>query len=150
LAALKSVESRDGEERGNVARPDGGEVPQVHCRDGDDPEPFADCDHRRIRAAKPEISVLTHEARHPPKVRIDKLHQLEGAVRPHAHAIQEGGLGCRPQRPVDEIAGLGKDRRRNHENVSRALEPARASRVVLVSAVGEGVKDVRVDEDHEM
>jgi hypothetical protein len=55
-----------------------------------------------------------------------------------------------PSVPVDEIAGLGEDRRGNHENVSRALEPARASRVVLVSAVGEGVKDVRVDEDHEM
>ena len=42
------------------------------------PEPLAYGDHRRIRAAKPEIGVPAHEDRHPPKVRIDKLHQLEG------------------------------------------------------------------------
>jgi hypothetical protein len=62
---------------------DGGEVPQIHRRDGNDPEPLADGDHRRIRAVKQEIGVLAHEARHSAKVRIDKLHQPEGAVRPH-------------------------------------------------------------------
>ena len=41
--------------------PDGGEVQQVHRRDGDDPEPLADGDHRCIRAAEPEIGVLAHE-----------------------------------------------------------------------------------------
>jgi hypothetical protein len=35
--AGKLAESRDGDQRGNVARPDGGEVPEVHRRDGDDP-----------------------------------------------------------------------------------------------------------------
>jgi hypothetical protein len=49
-----------------------------------------------------------------------------------------------------EASGLGKDRRGNHENVRGALEPVRASRVMFVPAVGESVKDVRVDEDHEM
>lgn len=47
-------------------------------------------------AAKPEISVLAHEARHPAKVGVDEFYQLEGAVGPHAHAVQEGGLGCWP------------------------------------------------------
>ena len=142
------AESRDGNERGNVTRPDGGEVPQVHRRNRDDPEPLADSDHRRIRAAEPEIRVLAHEGRHPPKVGVDKLHELEGAVRPRAHAVQEGGLGRRPQRPVDEVAGLGKDCRGDHEDIRRALEPVRGSRVMFVPAVGEGLQDIRVDEDH--
>lgn len=60
--AEELVESGDGNERGDVARPDGGEVPQVHRRDGDDPEPLADSDHRSIRAAEPEVGVLAHEA----------------------------------------------------------------------------------------
>lgn len=96
LAGWKLVESRDGNERSNVTWPDGGEVAQVHCRDGDDPEPLTDRDHRRIRAAKPEVSVLTHEAGHPPQVGIDEVYQLKGAVRPHAHAVQEGCLCRRP------------------------------------------------------
>jgi hypothetical protein len=76
-----------------MTRPAGGEVPQVHRRDGDDPEPLADGDHRRIRAAEPEIGALAHQDRHPPKVRIGKLHRLEGAVRLRTRAVQEGGLG---------------------------------------------------------
>jgi hypothetical protein len=40
----KLAESRDGDERRNVAWPDGSGVPQVHRRDGDDPEPLADSD----------------------------------------------------------------------------------------------------------
>jgi hypothetical protein len=62
-----------------VTRPDCGQVPQVHRRDGDDREPLADSDHRRIRTAESEIGVLTHETRHPPKIGIYKLAQLEGA-----------------------------------------------------------------------
>jgi hypothetical protein len=66
---------------------------------------------------------------------------------PRAHDVQEGGLGRRPQRPINEIAGLGKDRSRDHQNTRRALEPVRASHVMLVPAVGEGVKDIRVNAD---
>src|SRR6185312_2714976 len=40
----KLAETRDGDERRNVAWPDGSGVPQVHRRDGDDPEPLADSD----------------------------------------------------------------------------------------------------------
>ena len=94
--AVQLVESRDGYERWNVARPDGGEVPQVHRCDGDDPEPLADSDDRRVRAAKPEIGVLAHEARHPPQVGIDELHQLEGVIRPRAHAVQEAASAVGP------------------------------------------------------
>lgn len=61
LEKSKLVESRDGDECGNVAWPDGGEVPQVYRRNGDDPEPLADSDHRSIGAAKPEIGILTNE-----------------------------------------------------------------------------------------
>jgi hypothetical protein len=58
----KLVESRDGYERGNMTRPDGCEVPQVHRRDGDDFQPLTDGDHRGVRAAEPEIGVLAHES----------------------------------------------------------------------------------------
>jgi hypothetical protein len=100
-----------------VTGPDGGEVPQVHGCDGEDLEPFADGDHRCIHAAKPEVGVLAHEARRTPEVGIDELYQMEGVVRPHGRTVQEGGLGRWPQRPVNQITGLGKDRRGNHENV---------------------------------
>jgi hypothetical protein len=60
--AGKLAGSQDGDERGNVARPDGGEVPEVHPRDGYDPQPLADGDHRGVRAAEPEVGVLAHEA----------------------------------------------------------------------------------------
>jgi hypothetical protein len=60
--AGKLAESWDGDERGNVARPDGGEVPEVHRRDGNDPWPLADGGHRGVRAAEPEVGVLAHEA----------------------------------------------------------------------------------------
>ena len=39
--------------------------------------------------------------------------------------VEEGGLGRRPQRPVDEVTGLGKDRGGNHENIRCALESVR-------------------------
>ena len=52
--------------------------------------------HQRIRSAELEVGVLAHEGRHPPQVGIDELHQLEGVVRPRAHAVEEGGLGRRP------------------------------------------------------
>lgn len=142
------VESRDGDEGVNVTRPDGSEVPQVHRGNRDNPQPFADGHHRRIRAAEPEIGVLAHEARHPPEIGIDEFDQLKGAVRPHAHTVQESGLGRRAQRPVDEITSLGKDRGRNHKNIRRTPEPVRASRMMLVPPVSKGVKDIRIDEDH--
>ena len=61
---------------GDATWPDGGEVPWIHGRDGDDPESLADGDHRRIRAARPEIGALADEARRPPKAGIDQVHQL--------------------------------------------------------------------------
>ena len=54
--------SRDGDERGNVTRPDGGEVPQVHRRDNHDPEPLAESHYRSIRATEPQVGVLAYEA----------------------------------------------------------------------------------------
>ena len=57
-----SVESRHGNERGSMARSDGGEVPQVHRGDRDDPKPLADSDDRRIGATQSEVGVLAHEA----------------------------------------------------------------------------------------
>jgi hypothetical protein len=112
---------------------------QADRRDGDDPEPLADGDHRRVRATKAEIGILAYEPGHSPNVRIDELHQLEGVIRTHAHAVQKGSLGRWPECPIYEVARLGKNRRWNHKNIGRALKPVRASRVMLVPAVRKGV-----------
>lgn len=132
-AGLKLAESRNGYERGNVARPNGGEIPEVHRRDGHDPEPLADSDHRRIRAAEPEIGVLTHEARHPPKVGIGKLHQahlLAGARIGSDERTEQfqGALGLFLAEPTDEQLQLLPCRHAPSATVSVTTCPSQSHR----------------------
>jgi hypothetical protein len=65
LGACGLVQCRDDDERGDVARPDGGEVSQVDGRDGDDAEPLADGDYRGVRAAEPSRVTMVDDLRSP-------------------------------------------------------------------------------------
>ena len=68
-----------------------------------------------------------------------------------AHAVQEGGLRGGPEVPVDQVAGLGYHGGRYEQDlVVPNGEPLGALGVVLIPAIGQGIQDVGVDDDHEV
>jgi len=51
--------------------------------------------------------------------------------------------------PADQITGLRYDERRHDQGPGSADQPAHAGLVVGVAAIGQGVEDARVHNDHD-
>lgn len=128
-------------------RPDHREVAPIDSRDARDAQPLRRCDHGRVRAPELEVGVLPDQDSHPHYVLFQEVTQrqcLAGLER-----VKEGRLGRSSEVLADQITRLRYDERRHDQGPGSGGQLAHAGLVVGVAAIGQGVEDARVHNDHD-
>lgn len=82
-------------------------------------EALGDGNHRFVRAAQRERRELANQLRHPLDVLGGQVDQLERAV---GDGIEKGSLDLGVTMLVEPLAGLGEDRRGQHEGLARHVQ----------------------------
>ncbi len=100
--------------------------------------------------AQPPVRISPHQFGHATQVGVDQLGELKAVTGSHADAVKEHGFGCRTEKPIDHVAGLGENRGRHHQRLIAVGKPVPAPRVVRVATVSQRDQDVRIDDDHEL
>lgn len=124
------------------------EVATIHGRDVSGPQPLSHSNHRGIRATQGEAAVLAHELGHPGDVRRHEIAEFEGTAR--AQRVEERRLRSHPQMPSDEVARLGRHRRRYQERHASHGQPPHARQMMTVPTICERIEHPGIDDDHDM
>jgi hypothetical protein len=126
--------------------PDHREVASINSHDARDAQPLRGRDHGRVRAAELEIGVLPDVDSHPYDALLQEVTKCQSLAGPER--VQKRRLGGGSEMLADQITRFRYDERRHDQRSGCGGQPPHAGLVVGVAAIGQGVEDARVQDDH--
>lgn len=133
-------------ERPHMPGADYREVVPINSRDAGDAQPLRGREHGRVRAAELEISILPDQDSHPHDVLLQEVTKRQCLTR--SERVEKRRLGGGAEMLADQITRFRDDERRHDQRPGCRSQPAHAGLVVGVAAIGQGVEDARVHDDH--
>lgn len=140
------ISGREERERLDVPRADDAEVTAVEGRKGRGTEAFSQGDDGRVDRAEPEVGVRLDELGHAFQVSTRERLELHVSAR---CAAEESRLRLRPERPRDQVAGLGEPEGRNDERALGIPKELKARGVIRVVADGRSDEDARIYDERD-